>query len=426
MSRTNQRTEAKSTVTRRTARTLDVRPFAKIIMPNGEIKYVGNEPNDINPTANTVVVMNRDGSGRQTINLASGKYYIQDSLEDQAVDKLLETDPELNEQFPMGPSPEANRRPGTLRRRRRWGPMGMGPPGRGLGMGRFQEDSDDDETSMEDEPVEDEPVEDEPVEEPVEGPTAEESPAEDVGADIEAAADQALSDLEDTEPEWAEQGELEPEEAAEAEEADRMELVKDFAATVPEEEQELVADIQNAIDQLMDFEIEKHSAEGGEGAEEAAEAKAAEEALRRDIKQFLDEQDMKPTQTVKDPSVTNPQASSVSQVGQPTNPGEEGGTGEGESKEEKSPSQLTNPSASSPAGGKPKDEIEGHPEEVTKREGSATDETTDKGVGPAPAAGLTGEKVREDIRRDLERAVKLIERGANPHKLAARVLCGSR
>jgi len=76
--------EAKSVVTRQTNKASDFTYGAKLWYQDGgkwKCKVVGRNSGDIDLQGNKVTVYNLDGTGKQTFDLSSGKYYVQCSLD---------------------------------------------------------------------------------------------------------------------------------------------------------------------------------------------------------------------------------------------------------------------------------------------------------------------------------------------------------
>ncbi len=415
--------EAKSVVTKLTNKALDFKPFDRVLIPGSggpTIKIVGNNQGDIDLAGNKVTVYDYGGGGKQTLDVGSGKYYVRDSLEVFDVGNLTEKKVSENfpgeeeEGIPMAGAPkrmDQGRKPGFLRNLFGKKP-GMGEPNPGVreAFGEFDFDfggEDEEEGDSFDEPS-------------AEGGDEFADDTSDEFSDAEFAGDEEEGD-EDIEP-------------------------VEMSDEIPDEEQEIIGDIQAAVDQLIDFENDEHEGEGGdegdeegadegeefdmgdeEGAgeeeeeEEETEKEMEERLLKRDLSSFLGEEEGTPKNQVKAMGITNPQASPNSKVGQPQKPKEDGGDGEGIETEKNT--SVTNPKSSN-GPGKPKDGIEGHDGEMTKQVDPSGDETMPKNKGPASNPGLAGERV-EGIRADLNKAITLIERGIDPHTLSSRVLKGS-
>lgn len=356
----NLKSEAKSVVTRQTARASDVRPFAKIFFPDGKVKIVGNNPNDIDPENNSVTVYDIDGGGKEVINLSSGKFYVRDSLEDQIVDNLVESEKRFF---------------------------------KNLFSGNLTEQADEESKKKEEE-------------------EEKEAPKQEFYFDDESKSSEEDEEKDKDEDE-EDKDESEPEFAIDFDDKDSSDLdLKD----VPEEEREIINSINDAISKLIDYERKAHAKEGKEDRED--ESKVQERLLKRDISKFLGEEG-EPKDSVEGGGDTKVDPSPNAKVGQP-----------GVAKDKKDPAlgpieatEVTDPDSSDPASGKPK---EGP---ISKQKDTPEVEEPDAegltlGDGPADHDQLAGDKVEAMIRRDIDTAISLVERGADPYKLAKRVLAG--
>lgn len=392
--------EAKSVTTRLTGRASDFKPFSKIWFMSGgkpQCKIIGRNPGDIDLEGNRVTAYDPNGEGKQTFDIGSGKFWVQESEEGPDVDKLLEMETVDEDMYLSGPAKKVGdeekdtekggpkKKPGFL------GGLFGKKKGEGTCKSGVKESEEDDLGDFD---------------------FGEKDADADRGPDMD---DEDFSD--------EDMGDEGPDEEGEDEEEDG-----DKEEMTPEEEakDDLMTDIEDAIDRFLDQQDDIESGDLDSSDEDKVpdepEESVEERRLRKDLGSFLQEEG--PKEEVKTPSQTSVQASPVSQVGQPSKPKDDGGDGEGT--EKTTDTTMTAPKSST-SGGKPKDEIEGHPGEVTKREGSPDDETVMKGKGPAGSPGLAGERTLEsEIRSDLRQAIGLVERGVDPSRLASRVLRGSK